>query len=336
MTQNNKTKLPRVFFVITLIFAAAAAAGQTVVSLLHYDEALDLFDAGTNAPTILYAAVLIMCIAAGCSIFAVRDDMLIDTMQTSDRLTAFTALLAGFQLFAAAALNTLYYIKGAYTLATTFRGYFRVAALVAAVLAGCYFIVTALGRVKSGAAQFFGFFVIIWAALYLMSIYFDMESPLNSPVRILNQLALIGIMLAFLYEQRWLIDRPQPRIGFTVTLIAIILVALSSVSDIILVLMGVRANGKDTVFRITEAAIMLYMIARMRQMLWGKAEAAAPEPVCEDTEAQIEPERSGDNSDNDEIDPELAKKIIAEAEDYMNKIENEKDDENKASEDKKQ
>jgi len=296
-------KIPRIYFFAALVFALVAAAAQTVVFITNYDESTMLYNLDAAAPTVLYTAVIVILIAMTTLIFAVKKGELSTRLQPSDRITAFTALLAGFQLIAAALLHGVYYFSDTYELNPSYRGYLTIVMLITAAIAGCYFISTAIASDKSRkSVQFFGIFVILWAALYLMDIYFEMNAPLNSPIRILSQISLIAIMLVFLCEVRLLIGIPKPRLYLISALAAIIIIALSSVSDIVLTVMGIRANGKDTIFRIAEIAIMLYLIARVRQYLWEKpcrmAEETEDEVLLADTSYEAEESEEQINEEN--------------------------------------
>ena len=113
------------------------------------------------------------------------------------------------------------------------------------------------------------FSTIIWATIYLMT-YFDMSSPLNSPIRVSNQLSLITIMLYFTFEARYLLGKPKPRFYFPVALLAILFIPMSAVSDVILTFAGIRPSTQETVFRIAEVAIMLFITARLRSIAFKK------------------------------------------------------------------
>ncbi|MDD4772560.1 MAG: hypothetical protein PHZ09_03025 [Eubacteriales bacterium] len=261
-TETKKTAAPKLFFVTASVLAVAATVIQTLLFINFYDERFNFYNTEISGiPEIFYTAVFIASLFCAASYFAVKDNEQTKILPVPDRFVVFAAILCGFQLAAAVLFNIYYYITGIYTGITLLR----VVVLITAIPAAAYFIITAFSPdPKENILIVCGFFVIIWAALYLMCVYFDMSSPLNSPVRILEQLSLITIMLYFVFEIRFLFKKPRPRLYLPVSLLAMLFISLSSISDLILTFAGFRASTQDTVFGITQAAAALYITARVR------------------------------------------------------------------------
>jgi hypothetical protein len=258
-TETKKHIVPRLYFIITAILSAAAVSVQTYLFFAYYEENLNLYKAGAQLPGIFYICIFISALFCTSSSFIFRKDSSAHSLPPAGRFVSFAAILSGFLLLASVLLNSWYYLSGVYTAVTPLRA----AAYIAAVPASFYFIITAMSRApKQNVIVLLGITAIIWAALYLMCIYFDMTSPLNSPIRILNQLSLITIMLYLTFEVRYLLGAPRLNLYFPVALLAMLFISMSSVSDIILTFSSVRASSQETVFRVTEAAIMLYIAAR--------------------------------------------------------------------------
>lgn len=275
-TETKKPAAPKVFFIMTAVLAIAAALTQTILFYSDYDERLNLYHTGVTLPGILYIAVFIAALFCASAYFITKDNAQTQILPSPDRFVVFAAILGGFQLLAAVLFNLYYYMAGMYTGMTSLRA----AVLITAVPAAIYFIITALSRnPKKTVLILCGFFTVIWAALYLMCIYFDMSSPLNSPIRILNQLSLITIMLYFIFEIRYLLDKPRPRLYLPASLLAMLFISLSSGSDLLLTFTGFRASTHDTVFRITEVAILLYITARLRSVVMNNRRSPAKQQI---------------------------------------------------------
>lgn len=264
-SKTKKPAVPKLFFMITCVLTVTAILIQTVLFINYYDENLNLYKTEiTGIPKIFYMAIFISSLFCAASYFAINENERTKILPTTDRFVVFASILSGFQLSAAVLFNIYYYLTRIYTGITLLR----IAVLITAVPAAAYFIVTAFARrPKEKALIICGFFTIIWAALYLMCVYFDMSSPLNSPVRILEQLSLIIIMLYFVFEVRFLLLKPRPRLYLPVSLLSVLFIYLSSVPDLILTFAGFRASTQDTVFGITQAAVAIYITARVRSFI---------------------------------------------------------------------
>jgi hypothetical protein len=272
-TETKTSVMPRLYFIITAFLSAAAGLLQAYLFLVYYDGELNLYKTGTRLPEIFYICVLICALFCASSYFIFKKNGGPANLPQAGRVITFTAVLSGLLLLFSALFSAYYYFKGFYTGITPLRA----AAYIAAVPASFYFIITAMSRSpKRNITVLLGISTIIWAALYLMCIYFDMTSPLNSPIRILNQLSLITIMLYFTFEVRYLLGIPRPKLYFPTALLAVLFISISSGSDIILMFTSVRTSSQETVFRITEAAVMLYIASRAGSIAFkAKAEPAA-------------------------------------------------------------
>ena len=261
-TETKKSAAPKLFFVTASVLTIAAMVIQTLLFIKFYDERLNLYNTEiSGVPGIFYTAIFIASLFCAASYFAAKDNERTKILPAPDRFVVFSSILCGFQLAAAVFFNIYYYMTGIYTGITLLR----VVVLITAVPAAAYFIITAFSpKPNENILVICGFSVIIWAALYLMCVYFDMSSPLNSPVRILEQLSLITIMLYFVFEIRFLLKKPRPRLYLPVSLLAMLFISLSSVSDLILTFSGFRSSTQDTVFGIFQAAAALYITARVR------------------------------------------------------------------------
>lgn len=257
------------FLIFTIIIAAGAVIGQTVLYLHLYDEAIGFYEAGTIVPTIFYIActAITLIIALMCAFQ--RKNSLPTGVAVPGRITVFSSLLCGFFLASSIMLCLIYYLGGVYTNLSVMR----ILTICAALPAAIYFLYPIFNpHPKRTALISFGFFTVIWAGLYLMCRYFEMDMPIYSPRRVLNQIALLSIMLYFLFELRFLLGRAKPRMYAAFSFIAIICISLSAVPELILSVMGIRNTGNDSVFGIAQICILIYIITRAAEFCTFRAD----------------------------------------------------------------
>lgn len=299
MEENSAYKTARIYFIISLIITAAASVAHAVIMASCYDESMFFYNTGVSAPWILYACSAAALIFFATSLLAVKKDGLTGAYIPLNRMSTFTSLLAGFQLLAAVIINILNISSGEYGAPSNFR----MAALILAVPASCYFIVSAMAsKPNTRMLPWLSMAVIVWSAVYLMSVYFEMTTPLTSPARILNQLTLVCIMLYFVFETRYLLGRAMPKVYLAVSMAAMLVIGLSTISDMSLTLLGIRVAGKDTIIRMAEAAIMLYIASRAGQLLWHKPESEITIIDAPEADVEVKPAKPDGNSGSNESD----------------------------------
>lgn len=271
MFDTPSAKRARVYFMISLVLSAVLAVSHTLVMAFFYDESLFVYDRVSPFPAIIYgisAGVIVLLLV---SMFSLKSNELCTKHLPQNRFSTFCSLLCGFLLIASLLLNVVNTVRDIYPTPASWR----IVSLVFALPAALYFIASSF---KTDAdpkrLAWLSMCVIIWAGFYLISLYFEIDSPIKSPVRILNQLSLLAVMLAMVFETRILLSVARPRLYFAVTLGAVLLIALASVSDIALTIAGLRPASADSAFRLAEIAMMLYFSARLGQTLWydGKIE----------------------------------------------------------------
>ena len=280
---NNS--LQKLILKLAGIGALLAACAQTVLYLIGYDEALHLYERDFSLPGLIYG-VFFLLISAGFVFFCLqKKDSLPTEIGRVDRTCAFFSLFSGILLLAAAVYNVMRILDTPPEIPSTIR----IFALAMTIPAACYFIASAwIAKPSRPLTSLLGMFVLCWLALYLMSVYFELDSSLKSPERILRQLGLALLMVHFLYEIRYLLGIPMPRLYFATGCAAILMVGLSALPDAVVTLLQKRAITDNSMFSLTMTAMGLYIFARMLSTLRGEAmefspaEEAAPEEEAAD------------------------------------------------------
>ena len=126
-----------------------------------------------------------------------------------------------------------------------------------------YFIVAFSGRSKSSFAEWFSFFPMLWTLCYLLSVYFDHTALINSPIRVIQQLALIVFMVYQLFETRAMIGRAKPSLYFAVGGLAVLFLGTAFIPEIIPVLKGAVKLTYDKAYYLYGSLAMLYVFGRM-------------------------------------------------------------------------
>ncbi len=275
MEVKRKNGLTKGIFIAAVFITVLFTALQIILSFLYYEEEVNLYISGTSLPNYFNIAFAVVLIVIFIISFFIKKDSIPSKLPAADRLTCFFAMLTGFIFIISAFFSVYYYHSGRYTSISEQR----IAVIILSVTASVYFIITAVAaHPRRTPYVFCGFFVIIWACIYLICIYFEMDAPLNSPMRISNQISLLVIMIYFLYELRYMLvlndspssALPKPRLYFVFSIIAFVIVLPVSINDIVLTFSGFRSSGINTYYRIAEFAIALYIFARCRSAVWDE------------------------------------------------------------------
>lgn len=284
-SQGAAIKRFRVLFVLTVCLSAVAAAAQTIYFLRDYDESLYLYHYGAT-PYVFYGICAAVLALLFFSFLVIPSEEAPMTLAKPGRMINFTALLCGFFLAASILLYAIYALSGIETDMSTLH----LAAILTALPASLYFFITAFSAQPSRKTLIlFGFFVVIWAILFLLYIYFDMSIPLTSPMRPMNYLSLFMIMSYFLLELRFLLQAEKPRIYLSVSLMSIFALSFTCIPDFIMTCIGRR--NSNSIFHIAQLCILFYVFSRMISVFSGRA-AQAP--------AEYAPDVPKDDSLNDE------------------------------------
>ena len=205
--------------------------------LLAYETDSGYFAPSTPIPTMGNALLILSLLWAFSMLIFMPRDLLSDTLPAFSGASAFASALCGFCLIFYAGFSFL----GAYRGTVTFAGetFMRDKILhylicAAALLAGLYFLAALKPSFRADKKRILlGFFVPLWALLVLARCYFDLARAMNNPIKIMLQMALIGIMLYMLQELRVLMGQAQPRLGAVCAFTALLLAGVGGVAGLI-------------------------------------------------------------------------------------------------------
>lgn len=125
----------------------------------------------------------------------------------------------------------------------------------------CFFI---RGFIKIGytARTLLNSSVIVWSAVNLLRLYFDLTYTINNPAKISEQLFLISVMIFFLFECREFLGKARPSAYLATGNIAIVLGAVSVLPNVLAYFM--YGYELATVFssQIAELGLLIYVAVK--------------------------------------------------------------------------
>lgn len=300
--------------IAALLFAAVVIVLHTLLVRKYFEVDVALFETGTYLPKILYAAVAVytvLCIFLGFFFQKTRREKPLKRAHLTG-ISLYTGLLCGFAMIASAVIYVLDMVgSGNMILFDTASDIVTAALIICTVPAAAYFIISAFGGgYRNKPAVVCGMFTVIWMALLLLKLYFEMDVSLNSPTRILRQLAVIAVMFYMLQELRYRIGIKRHALFRAFSALAVLFVGLSASSDITVMLRGGASDSVSTVFSYVVWCVGLYTIVNTFYI--PSEEAVSGSRISDEKKAvkerqRIREERDADNylydlleRDNDE------------------------------------
>ncbi|MBR5322022.1 MAG: hypothetical protein IKU48_00550 [Clostridia bacterium] len=262
---NENKKIARLYVFLATAIAIAAVLFQYILyeNYLELDTGIYIHNAKTPGAFYIFIIVAVILMATPALIF--RKDLLPTELKRGTFITAITALLsAGTVAFCSI---SFFMDKSKISLITgvnldTVEKIKTACAVVGFLAAVYYFFVAFSGENKSNFITFLSFFPVIWTLLLLMCLYFDRSGVINSPIKVLKQVALIVFMLYSLFEARASLGKSKPIIYFVFSNLAVIFLSAAFVPEIIYILRGTIELTVDSVFSIYCGASVLYILSR--------------------------------------------------------------------------
>ncbi|MBR5515933.1 MAG: hypothetical protein IKU52_06995 [Clostridia bacterium] len=276
-TQNNKLKLNikltvYIFLAVALVFTGI----RSYLLCTSYEITVHRFETGAVLPEILnYLLFAYVCISL-LLFAAVKKNSLPNTLGKTNIVTSFFAAITGVFSIASGiySINSTILNNASTSNQTAFATrdipinkalLFGKIQAVLSIAVFIYFIFTAFSKEKHTKIKtIFGIFSIVWHVMFIMAIYFDMNTPLNAPVKVLFQFACMASMFYIIYEIRFLTGIGKPRLYVPVSLIAVTFLCISSTSMLAGKLCGTVTVGiLDTLLCLQQLAAAGYILARL-------------------------------------------------------------------------
>ena len=126
--------------------------------------------------------------------------------------------------------------------------------------------------------RYLGIAFVIRMALYVVQGYFSKASPLNSPVRIMDQMSCVLIMIYFIYDVRFIVGEGRPRYYLAFAPAAIFVTGISSIGKVVCTFTGLFDYNGNTYSAMFRFAVFVYMLSRYLPYVLSGKYGPIPEP----------------------------------------------------------
>lgn len=265
MAKRNRYKnLGPVLISFTAILAVIGMIFETVAILFGYDPVMRVFKLRSSVASASVAALFIISIAMISIAICVGKLGKMRSKAPGNGLSDTVSTVGGFAL---AAFSTVLLVQ-------TFKKWaemeqfklspldmFTVILFAVSIPTALYFF---LGTAKGDKrTTFLAFFPPIWNAMCLVRLYFDAETAINDPVRILLQITLVTVMLALMYELKLRV-KGTGKVMFTVTASLSTVLACSSFMSVMLLFVIVKVGTvADMLLSMGTLFVSLYLLMRL-------------------------------------------------------------------------
>lgn len=183
---------------LTAVFTLLTAGFYTYALLYDFSPLLGHFGAGVFSGVflpLLYILAAVVFFAFGFLFRASLTEYKLRVTLPSMFASGFAAL--ALSLFLGSFALSFFAEKHA-PLSTVFG----ILVLVLGIAAAVYFVLSALPAAPASRVSLFGILAVLFCLVYVFYVYFDPTLALNSPIKILDQITFILLMLFFLTEGR--------------------------------------------------------------------------------------------------------------------------------------
>lgn len=281
---ENRNKTAKAYLIFAVIAAVALSAAYIFAVLQYYEVSVHYFKAGALLPTVLHWAIFVSCALLLTSVFTLKKSALPKLQPKMSAYTTYMSAVCGFLLAIYGFIGAWYFVSD-----PSLRTKYEIWGLIAAPFAfigAIYFIGSAVAKKEPGRAySLFSCGAIVWSALMLIDAYFDMNTPLNSPPRIILQLSFIAMMLYLLFETRFLLGTAKPTAYFAFGCCALVLISVSASEHLMMTVMGFYTSYAEKASFAVLLAADLYILGRLISYIGAgkqnKSEDIAQPPLDE-------------------------------------------------------
>lgn len=237
----------RRLFLCSAILAAVLTVLRTLSLYFFYDQTQGLIKADSVLPEIVdISTALFICLAVILTLIAGRNKKMPFVLPAPRASVISTGILSGL---ATVALFAFLMYRGVHESVKGPGLIIWTVMLIFMIPAALYFFKTAISKAPySRSSAALGFAPVLWAALFLISVYFERNTLLNNTIRVYTQMSLISVMLFFLNEIRFLVGKAKPVLYCAFGNAAIIMLSVSSLPKLICaVLCGIDLSDRKSV-----------------------------------------------------------------------------------------
>ncbi|MBQ8254438.1 MAG: hypothetical protein IJY94_02925 [Clostridia bacterium] len=258
--RNRNINYGPILLSFTAIFAVIGMIFETLAILFGYDANMRVFKLGSKVATASVAALFILSIATITLAICVGKLGKMKTRVPNSGLADVISTVGGFALAASSVLLLAESWGSKIDEAGALRA-FTVILVIVSIPTALYFVLGTERRDR--LSTFLSFFPPLWNAACLIRLYFDSETAVNDPVRILLQITLVAVMLALMYELKLKV-RGTGHIMLTVTAPVATVLSCASFTSIILLYLIVKVGSVANVLLSAGTLLLsLYLMTRL-------------------------------------------------------------------------
>ena len=190
-----------------------------------------------------------------------------------NQLSVFSSSLCGF-FFLASILLEIYNFATQRINGTALEEGFLIAAIILSLPCAYYFFTNAVSTRKTSILfSYLSLFPVLWSISYLISSYFSKSTTMNSPLRILEQLMVLSVMIFFLCETK-IIAKVSPFGGPYVafSLVSILMIAAVAIPRIALSAFWLLELTPSLIYFVLQISVLLYILSKIIYLIFGKEE----------------------------------------------------------------
>lgn len=265
----KKKKYLFIYLCITLVFSLASAIMQTLM-WRYIEPETELYVAGSAVPKIINWILAAMVLILLSSAFVFRKEK-IKPMIAVNQLSVFSSSLCGFFFLASVVLEIYNFIvkqnKG-----TALEEAFLIIAVILSFPCAWYFFTNAISSRKNRILfSYLSLSPILWSISYLISSYFSMSTTMNSPLRVLEQLMVLCVMIFFLCEAKVTAKKGSyGNLYICFALVSILMISAVAIPRIILATYWLIELKSSLIYFVLQISILLYILSKMLHLLFGK------------------------------------------------------------------
>jgi hypothetical protein len=266
---GNFIKKHNGFFIAAASLAVIFTVIQSLLFVFYYEADLYLYETNAVLPLVfnVSAAVVIIGLLSSVLIYQKKEFPHNYRLPEANKFTVFASAVCGFIFLAVFVLGLYNILKGGDTnvaASSTVVNVFTLISVLFAAPASCYFFAIALKPEPYGnITAVLGFFVVLYMPVKLMSGYFSMDTPMNSPVRIMVQIAFMALMLFFVHDVGFSVGVTKMPYYLGFGYAALFFVPVISASAIVLNVSKIKNVYTDTLPLIVNMCLVLYIITRL-------------------------------------------------------------------------
>ncbi len=215
--------------ILTGAFALLCAGFWTYALLFTYDPHMGHFEQGAFSDVflpLLYILAAVVFLVFG---FLFRDGLLGRGYKT----TLPSLFASGFAALTMAVWLFTFLLNFTQTKSAPLQTVFGVLLILFGAIATGYFVWNAMPSPPHTQTVLWGLGAVLFCLIYAFYAYFDTSFALNSPIKLLDQITMIALMLFFLAEGRFRFGAMREAVFLPICMLAVVLCAANSIGALV-------------------------------------------------------------------------------------------------------